>query len=599
MSETQVAPIFFWRDAKHPDLKYVLERKREMYIEMDMHDSKRDWREEMWERHVLLPFEAEMKRVCCFTTANDMFVLFHIFGFKPWVSATLGFPSISPISLSGQSGTLVRQGFAVILSADANCLLQHGTELGFGPLFVWLGSWPNMSIWARPKSLGTSLKKDPPLELSLYDAEVVAFLSTHRAPFRRFPEQFLCLVGISRYYDFDENTYPAFLDMILFSFIRHADPTKVRIVEVQKNENQVPLLESTRDRVVSLEPPVIATEASGGGNTNEDIDMLFDNAKKGDAGEVVVEQPKVRRKRKLTGGVSGSNQPPKKLKDDYHALVSPTEGKSLENEEPTNFIVGEILQTRHPAKSQPGEINLDVAGPSDTGKAEALQIPSMLHIAWTLRPLVSATEAAGAARTNELKSLQGQHLALKKENAVLADHVTQLTFDLSHSRSSCGKANAKMESLADEQEKVLNARVTELGAQCLKSPEYLHALESKYVKVMNALSDVDFPLLSLMESKKDASMEEVMNSLRLEANLAEPLSIENLVGEASTSDVLTVLNAATTLSTTFAQVVFVVPLSSEGHDVAFSKPALENPALGTIDFEKEYLVSSPKRTNDP
>ncbi|GKG10474.1 hypothetical protein Tco_0341874, partial [Tanacetum coccineum] len=40
--------------------------------------------------------------------------------------------------------------------------------------------------------------------------------------------------------------------MGLFAFVRHADPTKVCIGEKQIEEGQVPLLESTRGRVVPL-----------------------------------------------------------------------------------------------------------------------------------------------------------------------------------------------------------------------------------------------------------------------------------------------------------------------------------------------------------
>ncbi|GKG04164.1 hypothetical protein Tco_0314551, partial [Tanacetum coccineum] len=31
------------------------------------------------------------------------------------------------------------------------------------------------------------------------------------SPFRKFPEAFMCLVGLSRYYPLDEETYPRFL----------------------------------------------------------------------------------------------------------------------------------------------------------------------------------------------------------------------------------------------------------------------------------------------------------------------------------------------------------------------------------------------------
>nr|GEV84941.1 hypothetical protein [Tanacetum cinerariifolium] len=57
----------------------------------------------------------------------------------------------------------------------------------------------------------------------------------------------LCLVEISRYYTLDEDAYPEFLgdndeEMDLLSFIRTADPTKVRVAERQRVENEPRLL---------------------------------------------------------------------------------------------------------------------------------------------------------------------------------------------------------------------------------------------------------------------------------------------------------------------------------------------------------------------
>ncbi|GJS71228.1 hypothetical protein Tco_0704069 [Tanacetum coccineum] len=125
-----------------------------------------------------------------------------------------------------------------------------------------------------------TLKKDPFPKPSRYNAKVCDFLRTQTAPFRKFPEPFLCWVGISHYYEFDENSYPSFLDdnneaMNLFSFIHHAEPTKVRMGEMEKVGDQVPLLEATRRRVVLLAPPILVTEASSEGNMTESIDRLF------------------------------------------------------------------------------------------------------------------------------------------------------------------------------------------------------------------------------------------------------------------------------------------------------------------------------------
>ncbi|GKD20594.1 hypothetical protein Tco_1222297 [Tanacetum coccineum] len=144
----------------------------------------------------------------------------------------------------------------------------------------------------------------------------------------------------NRYYDLYENVYPSFLDdntMDLFSFIHHADPTKVRVGEIERAEGQVPLLEATRGRVVSLAPAVPITAASSKGNLTESIDRLFDegddaekehSVEEGDdvvlmetaiehVNKDVVGKPKRLRKRKAIEDAGGSTLPPKKLRDDY------------------------------------------------------------------------------------------------------------------------------------------------------------------------------------------------------------------------------------------------------------------------------------------
>ncbi|GKD69930.1 hypothetical protein Tco_1324020, partial [Tanacetum coccineum] len=167
----------------------------------------------------------------------------------------------------------------------------------------------------------------------------------------KFSKSFLCLVGISRYYELDDNVYLAFLadddeEMDFFAFINHADPTKVRIGEREVREGEVPLLESTRGRVVPL------AGVNKQGSQNDDIQYAGihvvneEGAADGqenlvDAGIVhienevpatVAEKAKgSRKKRKAAGGASGSNLPPKKLRADHgtSGAGASTGGKSV------------------------------------------------------------------------------------------------------------------------------------------------------------------------------------------------------------------------------------------------------------------------------
>ncbi|GKD02638.1 hypothetical protein Tco_1177612 [Tanacetum coccineum] len=112
--------------------------------------------------------------------------------------------------------------------------------------------------------------------------------------------------------------------MDLSAFINHADPTKVRIGGRKVKEGEVPLLESTRGRVV----PLACVNEQG--NQNDDVQ---------DAGVHVDEVPTTiaekakgsRKKRKAAGGASGSIMPPKKLRADHGTFGAgaSTGGKSV------------------------------------------------------------------------------------------------------------------------------------------------------------------------------------------------------------------------------------------------------------------------------
>ncbi|GJT20025.1 hypothetical protein Tco_0878731 [Tanacetum coccineum] len=212
----------------------------------------------------------------------------------------------------GRSGTIVGQGSAVIVTADADFLSRMSADPERPAVFL-LCEEKAQSIsaidvaWSQSssiKALDSSVERfwgcpcggkvlwgwqDQSLRLSIIAAAKVSHFeilcrahgfvptvgnfrkfyinsknkgwmsfSKRSDTAQKFPESFLCLVGISRYYELDDNVYPVFLadddeaEMDLFAFINYADPTKVRIGEKQIKEGQVPLLESTRGRVVPL-----------------------------------------------------------------------------------------------------------------------------------------------------------------------------------------------------------------------------------------------------------------------------------------------------------------------------------------------------------
>nr|GEY91588.1 hypothetical protein [Tanacetum cinerariifolium] len=142
--------------------------------------------------------------------------------------------------------------------------------------------------------------------------------------------------------------------------------------------------------------------------------------------------------------------------------------------------------------------------------------------------------------------------------------------------------------------------------------------EAKYIEAVNSLSTVDFSLLSELKSEKDASMVNLMDSLRLEGPLGEipraedlqpsseqlMLSVHrpednvvlgatslsfslqvvhsrSLIGKASTSAAPAMGGPITTLSMTFASFGVVRPLSVSDYQVLNAKPHDEDPPTTT------------------
>ncbi|GJV81274.1 hypothetical protein Tco_1517144 [Tanacetum coccineum] len=110
----------------------------------------------------------------------------------------------------------------------------------------------------------SNIVKDQAPPTSEYNMEHVNTLIAQASPFLRFPEEFLCWVGISRNYLLKKDTFPRFEyengeEMDLNAFIRTADPRKVRIVERPMTENERPIVTVAKHRKVTLLPTKATT----------------------------------------------------------------------------------------------------------------------------------------------------------------------------------------------------------------------------------------------------------------------------------------------------------------------------------------------------
>ncbi|GJT59191.1 hypothetical protein Tco_1002724 [Tanacetum coccineum] len=106
---------------------------------------------------------------------------------------------------------------------------------------------------------GSNIIKDRAPAPSEYNVEHVNTLIAQASPFLRFPEEFLCWVGISRNYLLNKDTYLRFEyengeEMDLNAFICTADPYKVRIVKRARAKNERPIVTVAKHRTVTLLP---------------------------------------------------------------------------------------------------------------------------------------------------------------------------------------------------------------------------------------------------------------------------------------------------------------------------------------------------------
>ncbi|GKF09969.1 hypothetical protein Tco_0044193, partial [Tanacetum coccineum] len=108
--------------------------------------------------------------------------------------------------------------------------------------------------------------------------------------------------------------------MDLLSFIRTADPTKVRVGERQRAEDEPKLLDTTVWRVVPLLPVAPARASS---ELEASVEKLL--TKEIVAEDAVPVQPKRQRKRKKVVSDAGEpSHPPKKLREDHGTSTGPS-----------------------------------------------------------------------------------------------------------------------------------------------------------------------------------------------------------------------------------------------------------------------------------
>ncbi|GJS46415.1 hypothetical protein Tco_0596536 [Tanacetum coccineum] len=169
---------------------------------------------------------------------------------------------------------------------------------GWNDHFFWVDSFacPASFQWHTSKSVSNDYF---PKSFE-FNADHYATFVAYPALFHKYPEPFLCLVGMSQ--------------MDLLSFIRTVDPTKVRIGERQRTEGEPKLLDITVRRVVSLLP---VAPARTEGELEASVDKLFMRE------VVVIKQSKVilllagKKRKTVVVSAAEPSHPAKKLREDH------------------------------------------------------------------------------------------------------------------------------------------------------------------------------------------------------------------------------------------------------------------------------------------
>nr|GEV22054.1 hypothetical protein [Tanacetum cinerariifolium] len=214
--------------------------------------------------------------------------------------------------------------------SDAVCYTKPLDSLKiWNDRFFWVDAFACLAFFSWNTSKGVT--KDPFPKSSEFNAEHFATLVALPTPFYKYPEPFLCLVGISRYYSLDEDAYPEFLGdndegMDLLSFIWTADPTNVKVAEIELEASIDRLFDegaSGDEQCAKIQPVAVTTDT-----IMEDVAPL---------------QPRRQRKRKfVVADAGGPSHPFKKLKEYYRALGGASTAATPEREDksPADSVIG-------------------------------------------------------------------------------------------------------------------------------------------------------------------------------------------------------------------------------------------------------------------
>ncbi|GKA78007.1 hypothetical protein Tco_0784544 [Tanacetum coccineum] len=335
---------------------------------------------------------------------------------------------------------------------------------------------------------GSNIVKDRAPAPSEYNVEHVNTLIAQASPFLRFPEEFLCWVGISQ--------------MDLNAFIRTTDPRKVWIVERARAKNEGPIMTVAKHPTATLLPTSVVRpsgelsasverefvrDASVGGGGDEGVASVDgqDNVKPivpiTDNVETEIPGPKRTKKKRVTRGSERTpvvSHPPKRLRADYGT----TSGSATGGKSPSvlnRMLQDSRLMVEHGVPSLltlPFITSSMTASPLEEGgdHTDSVTGPSLRTV--VALPCIDV----GKDKSVPHSSVFGSSSSSEKTDHTLSLFTGRSGSGFATREYSCGGEKKKWRSLAEEKDSLLGVKdkeIKELRSQLLKAQEDLEAIE--------------------------------------------------------------------------------------------------------------------------
>nr|GEU84198.1 hypothetical protein [Tanacetum cinerariifolium] len=230
-----------------------------------------------------------------------------------------------------------RMSFSKRQGTDAVCYTKPLDSLkGWNDHFFWIDAfaYPALFRW----HIGKSVSRDVIPKYSEFSPEHYATLVAYPAPFHKYPKSFLRLVGMSRNYTLNENTYLKFLrnddEGLVRGNVMRMSPSfwrpssgvlfrSYRLLLIIPRVSWKLAWKSFLTRGSGEQTEQDDSTSGGQGIGTQLVDVVAETVVK----DVAPAQLKRQKKRKTKVGDAGEpSHPPKKLRDDYGAPGGPTVG---------------------------------------------------------------------------------------------------------------------------------------------------------------------------------------------------------------------------------------------------------------------------------